>query len=253
MEKLAGKVALVTGGGSGIGRATALAFARAGARVVIGNRSEAAGRETVGLIEGAGGTARFKPTDVTVARDVAALVDYTVEEFGALDAAFNNAGIFADLAPITEQAESDYDRVMTTNVKGVWLALKYEIRQMLEQGGGVIVNNASVGGLIGSRSGSAPYHASKHAVIGLTKCAALENARKGIRVNCVSPAVIETDMSTHFAESLSISMQQFGDMHPIGRVGTAEEVAGGVVWLCSDEATFVTGHNLVIDGGFTAQ
>jgi NAD(P)-dependent dehydrogenase (short-subunit alcohol dehydrogenase family) len=248
-----GKTALVTGAGAGIGRETALAFARAGARVVIGNRNIERGNETVELIRQAGGTAVFRRTDVTVAADVEALVDCAVETFGALDFAFNNAGVFAGLRAITEQSEADYDRVIDTNVKGVWLALKYELRQMLKQGSGVIVNNASVGGIIGSGAGVAPYTASKHAVIGLTKCAALENARSGVRVNAVCPAVIDTDMGDQFAADLGLTMAQFGDVHPIGRVGQPREVAGAVLWICSDAASFMTGSSLVIDGGLTAQ
>ena len=252
MGEFSDKVALVTGGGIGIGRATALAFAREGANVVIGSRNVEHGEESVQLIAATGGDASFFHTDIRQASAVEALIDHAVSTYGKIDLAFNNAGTFATLSPITEQLESDYDKVMDTNVKGVWLSLKYELRQMLEQGGGVIVNNASVGGVRGSRNGLAPYTASKHAVIGLTKCAALENARRGIRVNAVSPAVIDTDMGTSFATALDITMEEFGAMHPVGRVGRTEEVAEAVLWLCSDKASFVTGHSLLIDGGLTA-
>ena len=248
-----GKTALVTGGGAGIGRATALAFAREGARVIVGNRNSDRGRETVELIRKAGGSAAFHRTDVTIATDVEALVAFAVKEFGSLDLAFNNAGVFADLSPITEQSEADYDRVIDTNVKGVWLAMKYELRQMQKQGRGVIVNNASVGGLIGSGAGLAVYSASKHAVVGLTKCAALENAKKGIRINVVCPAVIDTDMAVKFAHDLGITTKEFGDVHPVGRNGRPEEVASAVMYLCSDGASFMTGTSVVIDGGLTAQ
>ena len=253
MYDFKGKVALVTGGGAGIGRATALAFARAGARVVIGNRNAEAGTETVALIAAAGGTAVFQRTDVTVAAQVELLVARAVREFGALDCAFNNAGIFTPLTPLTDVDEDAFDRVLATNAKGVWLALKYELRQMLKQGAGVIVNNASIAGLVGTSVGAAAYVASKHAVVGLTKAAALENARKGVRVNVVAPAVIETDMATAFAGDLKITMDDFARMHPIGRVGKPEEVANAVLWLCSSDAAFVTGHTLAVDGGLTAQ
>lgn len=246
-------MALITGGGAGIGRATALAFARAGARVVVGNRNVERGSEVVEAIRTAGGNAIFQRTDVTVSAEVEALVARAVREHGTLDYAFNNAGVFATLRPITEQSEEDYDRVLDVNTKGVWLAMKYELRQMQKQRRGAIVNNASVGGLIGSGAGVAPYAASKHAVIGLTKCAALENAQSGIRVNAIAPAVVDTDMGNAFAGDLGITMAEFGKGHPIGRVGRPEEVSNAVLWLCSDESTFTTGHTLVADGGYTAQ
>ena len=253
MGRFEGKTALVTGGSSGIGRETALAFCREGARVVIGNRDTAAGNETVELIRGIGGMAAFMRTDVTKAADVSALVDFAVNEYGGLDFAFNNAGVFSDLSPITEMPERDYDMVMETNAKGLWLSLKYELREMLRQGHGVIVNNASVGGLIGGGGGAAAYSASKHAVVGLTKCAALENARSGIRVNAVCPAAVDTDMAVQFAKGLGLTLEQFGEMHPVGRVGTPPEVSKVVLWLCSDDASFVTGTTLAVDGGVTAQ
>jgi NAD(P)-dependent dehydrogenase (short-subunit alcohol dehydrogenase family) len=253
MALFEGKTALVTGGGAGIGRATALAFAREGARVVLGNRNADRGRETVELIRKSGGSAAFHRTDVTLATDVEALVAFAMNEFGSLDFAFNNAGVFADLSPITEQSEADYDRVIDTNVKGVWLSMKYELRQMQKQGRGVIVNNASIGGLVGSGAGLAVYSASKHAVVGLTKCAALENAKKGIRINAVCPAVIDTDMAAKFARDLGITTEEFSEVHPVGRNGRPEEVASAVMYLCSDGASFMTGSSLVIDGGLTAQ
>ena len=253
MKEFEGKVALITGGGAGIGRATALAFAAAGAKVVIGNRSAERGAETVALIERAGGTAVFQGTDVRVAADVEALVARAVREYGALDCAFNNAGVLAKLSPITEQSEDEYDRVLDVNAKGVWLAMKYELRQMQKQGRGAIVNNASIAAIIGTVRGAAPYTASKHAVVGLTKAAALENARRGIRVNAIAPAVIDTDMGTGFAAELGITMEEFGRAHPLGRVGTPEEVANAVLWLCSERSSFTTGHTLVADGGYTVQ
>jgi NAD(P)-dependent dehydrogenase (short-subunit alcohol dehydrogenase family) len=251
--KFSGKTALVTGGGAGIGRATALAFAREGARVAIGNRNAERGKETVALITKAGGTAIFHRTDVTVAADVAALVALAVDKFGRLDCAFNNAGTMTRLSLIEDQSEEDYDHVMDTNVKGVWLCMKHEIRQMLAQGGGAIVNNASVAGITGSGRGAAHYSASKHAVLGLTKSAGLENAKRGIRVNAIAPYVTETDMGTQFAADLKITMADFAKGNPSGRVGTLADAANAVLWLCSDEASFVTAHTLALDGGYTAQ
>ena len=253
MGDFTGKVTLVTGGGAGIGRATALAFASAGAKVVIGSRNAERGLETVELIRRSGGEASFKQTDVTVAADVAALVAHAVDRYGALHCAFNNAGTYAALTPLAEEPEADYDRVMATNVKGVWLALKHELKQMLTQGSGSIVNNASVAGLVGTASGNASYVASKHAVIGLTRAAALENARRRIRVNAVAPAIVDTDMGASYAAALKITLEEFGRKHPIGRVGQPSEVAAAVLWLCSDQASFVTGHCLTVDGGFTAK
>jgi NAD(P)-dependent dehydrogenase (short-subunit alcohol dehydrogenase family) len=253
MYDFEGKVALITGGGAGIGRATALAFARAGAKVAIGNRNVENGEETVALIEKAGGTALFQRTDVTVAAQVEALVARAVREYGAVDCAFNNAGVLSQLRMIPDEAEEDFDRVMAVNAKGVWLAMKYELKQMQKQGHGAIVNNASVAGVVGTSRGAASYAASKHAVVGLTKSAALENARLGIRVNVVAPAVIDTDMGASFASGLKITMEDFGRVHPVGRVGTVDEVANAVLWLCSSDASFVTGHTLMIDGGMTAQ
>jgi NAD(P)-dependent dehydrogenase (short-subunit alcohol dehydrogenase family) len=253
MYDFKGKVALITGGGAGIGRATALAFARAGAKVAIGNRNVENGEETVALIEEVGGTALFQRTDVTVAAQVEALVARAVREYGAVDCAFNNAGVLAHLRMLQDETEDDYDRVMAVNAKGVWLAMKYELKQMQKQGRGAIVNNASVAGVVGTGRGASSYCASKHAVVGLTKAAALENARLGIRVNVVAPAVIDTDMGASFAGDLKITMEEFGRVHPIGRVGTPDEVANAVLWLCSSDASFMTGHTLAVDGGMTAQ
>lgn len=252
MKEFEGKVALVTGGGSGIGRATALAFARQGAQVVIGNRNVQLGQETVAMIRNAGGTASFQRTDVLVAAEIEALVDHAVKTFGGLDLAFNNAGIEGDVASVVEQTEANYDAVMDINVKGVWLSMKYEISRMLERGGGAIVNCASVAGLIGFPSLSI-YIASKHAVIGLTKTAALEYSAQGIRINAVNPAVIDTGMADRIASGLGMKMDEIVPFHPIGRIGRVEEVAEAVLWLCSGRASFVTGHSLIVDGGFTAR
>lgn len=247
-----GKVALVTGGGIGIGRATALAFAREGAKVVIGNRSVERGEEVVKAIKDDGGEASFLRTDVVTEGDVQALVEHVVSTYGRLDAAFNNAGVEGLIAPLADQTSENFDEVMNINVKGVWLSMKYEIPQMLKTGSGVIVNNSSVAGLIGF-PGAGIYCASKHAVMGLTKTAALEYSAAGVRVNAINPAVIDTSMADRLADSMGMAKKDLSSLHPIGRIGTPDEVANTVLWLCSDKSSFVTGVNLCIDGGFTAQ
>jgi NAD(P)-dependent dehydrogenase (short-subunit alcohol dehydrogenase family) len=249
--ELKGKVALVTGGTSGIGREAAVLFAKAGAKVVVAGRRENEGNETIDLIRAVGGDGLFVKSDVSRAAEVAALVQKTVEKFGRLDVAFNNAGIEGAWIPIVEQSEEDWDRTIDINLKGVWLCLKYEIRQMLKQGGGgAIVNMASVAGWIGS-AGAATYCASKHGVMGLTKAAALETARNGIRINVVCPAVIETPMGERLFGAPDMKKYALGS-HPIGRFGTPIEVAEAVLWMCSDRASFMTGQSLVLDGGFLA-
>ncbi len=252
MKEFEGKVALVTGGGSGIGRATALAFARAGAQIVIGDRNVQPGEETAQIIRDAGGTASFRRTDVSVGPDVEALVDHAVTTFGRLDLAFNNAGIEGAVRPLAEQTESNYDAVMEINVKGVWLSMKYEIPRMLGSGGGAIVNASSVAGLIGF-PGIGIYAASKHAVIGLTKTAALEYSAQGIRINAINPGLIDTEMADRLAAGAKTAKDDLAVLHPIGRIGRVEEVAESVLWLCSARTSFVTGHSLVVDGGFTAR
>jgi NAD(P)-dependent dehydrogenase (short-subunit alcohol dehydrogenase family) len=252
MNEFENKVALVTGGGSGIGRATALAFAREGARVVIGNRNIERGEETVSMIRDAGGAASFRRTDVLVAADIEALVNHAINEYGGLDLAFNNAGTEGNARPLIEETEAGYDAVMDINVKGVWLSMKYEIPRMLERGGGAIVNCSSVAGLLGF-PGFGIYVASKHAVIGLTKTAALEYSAQGIRINAVNPAVIDTEMVDRFTEAIGSSKEDLVPLHPIGRIGRVEEVADAVLWLCSGRSSFVTAHSLLVDGGFTAR
>jgi NAD(P)-dependent dehydrogenase (short-subunit alcohol dehydrogenase family) len=186
-----------------------------------------------------------------IAAEIEALVDHAVKTYGRLDVAFNNAGIEGDVAPLVDQTEANYDAIMDVNVKGVWLSMKYEIPRMLERGG-AIVNCSSVAGVIGFPN-VAIYIASKHAVIGLTKTAALEYSAQGIRINAVNPAVIETGMADRLAAGLSMKMDDLATFHPIGRIGRVEEVAEAVVWLCSTKASFVTGHSLIVDGGFTAR
>jgi NAD(P)-dependent dehydrogenase (short-subunit alcohol dehydrogenase family) len=249
--ELRGKVGIVTGGTSGIGRDAAVLFAKAGVKVVVAGRREVEGKETIDLVRAAGGDGLFVKTDVAIAAEVQALVRKTVEKFGRLDIAFNNAGIEGNLLPIVEQPEEDWDRTIDINLKGTWLCLKYEIQQMLKQGGGgAIVNMASVAGLIGS-AGFATYCASKHGVMGLTKSAALETARNGIRINVVCPAVIETPMGERIFGGPEIRPYAVG-LHPMGRFGKPMEVAEAVMWMCSDRASFMTGQSLVLDGGFLA-
>ncbi|MDJ0747132.1 MAG: SDR family oxidoreductase [Xenococcaceae cyanobacterium MO_167.B27] len=251
MSRFEGKVALVTGGGSGIGRATALKFASEGASVVIGNRNEKAGQETVDLIQQAGGKASFYQTDVTKLDNVQNLIKYTVDSYGGLHAAFNNAGVEDPEAMTPDQTEDTFDLVMNVNVKGVWYSMKCEIEHMLANGGGAIVNNSSIAGLIGY-PGHAPYVASKHAVLGLTKTAALEYAKQGIRINAVCPGGIETPLLDSFTSNDNATREYIKSLHPIGRLGKPDEIADAVVWLCSDEASFVLGQGITIDGGFTA-
>lgn len=245
------KVALVTGGGGGIGRATVLAFARAGARVVVADIAADAGQETVALVQAAGGAASFIRTDVTQADQVQAMVAHTVAAFGRLDCAFNNAGIEEEHLRLADCSEATFDRIMGINVKGVWLCLKYQLAQMQQQGGGAIVNTASVAGLVGAPK-MAAYSASKHAVLGLTKSAAIEYARKGIRVNAVCPGVIRTAMYERAVAADAQIGVAAAQMHPVGRLGEVDEVAAVVLWLSSDAASFVTGHAHTVDGGLTA-
>ncbi|NEP90059.1 MAG: SDR family oxidoreductase [Okeania sp. SIO2C2] len=254
IKEFEGKVTLITGGSSGIGRATALAFAKKGSKVVIGSRREKESQETVGMIQEMGSEAIFVKTDITQATEVENLVNQTINTYNRLDYAFNNAGREGILGPSIEQSEENWNQVINTNLKGVWLSMKYQIPQMLKNGGGAIVNNASVAGLVGVPNGSI-YCASKHGVIGLTKAVALEQATAGIRINSVCPAVIQTDMVDRAWNLLDDreAREQAVAAHPIGRFGQPEEVANAVVWLCSDAASFITGHSLTIDGGYTVK
>jgi len=246
---LNGKVALVTGGGSGIGYATAMALAKNGAAVVIGNRRVEAGQKAAADIQAAGGTAIFQQTDVTQPKQVQSLVDLAVSEFGRLDIAFNNAGGFGPVAPLAQQEDADFDRIFEVNVKGVFLCMKAQIRQMLKQGSGVIINNASTTGIRNMTHGVSLYAASKSAVISFTKSAAIEYAQQDLRINAVVPGRIDTDM----LRSADQDVSRFAADLPMKRVGQPEEVADAVVWLASDHASFVTGHLLAVDGGFLAE
>jgi NAD(P)-dependent dehydrogenase (short-subunit alcohol dehydrogenase family) len=249
---LAGRVALVTGGGSGIGRASSLAFARAGARVVVSDVSPEGGLETVRMILEGGGEAVFLAADVGDGVQVAALIAATVARFGRLDCAHNNGGIEGPLATVVDLSERDWDRVIDINLKGVWWCLKHEIPAMLANGGGAIVNTASISGLKGFPPLLPAYVASKFGVVGLTAVTARHYARQGIRVNAVCPGAIDTPMLDRIgegAERLGVSLVA---ENPSGRLGSPSEVAEAVVWLCSDGASFVNGQTLTIDGGFLA-
>ena len=252
MKSFQNKVALITGGSSGIGRATALVFAREGAKVIVASRREDESQETVLLVRKAGSEGLFVKTDVSKEADVKTMVEKTIKAYGRLDFAFNNAGIEQLPTPLAEQTEETFHQITNINVKGVWLSMKYEIPQMLKNGGGAIVNMSSVAGLIGF-PGVPLYVASKHAVLGLTKSAALEYAKSGIRINAVCPGAIETEMYERLVKENEQVRHQVMAMHPIGRSGRPEEVANAVVWLCSDAASFITGQSLALDGGFTAQ
>jgi NAD(P)-dependent dehydrogenase (short-subunit alcohol dehydrogenase family) len=246
------KVALVTGAGSGMGLATAQAFAEAGAAVVLADINEQAIRSAAEELVGGGHRALAVRCNVADEAEVAAMVAQTVSTFGRLDAAFNNAGVMPPAVETADASGEDFDRVTAINLRGVWNCMKYELRQMREQGRGAIVNCSSIGGLIGN-PGRAIYHASKHGVIGLTKSAALEYAARGIRINAVCPGTIETPMVADMLAKESVTTEDFQRDLPIGRLGRPEEIAAAVLWLCSDGASFVIGHALAVDGGYTAR
>ena len=249
MQDFDGKVALVTGGATGIGRAAALAFARRGALVVMAGRRAAEGARAVADIEASGGTAHFVVTDVTRPEDIATLHNTIVANHGRLDIAFNNAGYQEPRAPVAEQDDALYDRVFDTNVRSVYLCLQHQIRQMAERGGGAIVVNASVSGLRNPNPGLALYSASKAAVISLMRAAAMEYAEKGVRINAVAPGRVVTDM---MLASKIMDMKAVAAGLPLRRMGQPGEVAEAVAWLASDAASFVVGHVLCTDGGFMA-
>jgi NAD(P)-dependent dehydrogenase (short-subunit alcohol dehydrogenase family) len=247
----AGKVVLVTGAAAGIGRATAIAFGRAGAYVVVADTSVDGGHATAAKIVEAGGKALYVNADVTRAREVEVLVDKTVNHFGRIDCAVNNAAIEGEQQHLTDGDEAQFDRIMDVNVKGVWLCMKHELRRMVEQGGGVIVNMASTAGLVGMPDRSI-YTASKHAVIGLTKSAAAEYASSGVRINSLCPGAVKTPMLARMLERDPQLEKKLKAANPMGRLAELAEIANAVMWLCSEQSSFVTGHQLAIDGGLTA-
>lgn len=245
------KVALVTGASAGMGFATARAFAEAGAAVVLADRDEASLTDAVARLKASGFNAFGVICDVTDEEQVADAVARTVAAFGCLDAAYNNAGIQSPAQEIADVSNEEYERVMAVNLRGVWNCMKHELRQMRTQGSGAIVNCSSIGGLIGL-PGRAAYHASKHGVIGMTRSAALEYAAKGIRINAVCPGTVETPMVTEMLAKEPAAMKEIMRDQPIGRLGQPEEIASAVLWLCSPGASFVIGHALAVDGGYTA-
>ena len=262
-----GSVALVTGGGTGIGRASAILFAQEGAKVVVADVNEATGNQTCADINNGGGEATFVNADVAKAAEVEHLIRETMRIYGQLDCAHNNAGIGGSRVRCHEYSEEEWDRVVHVNLKGVWLCLKYEIPEMLKAGRGAIVNTASIGGIVGIKR-SAPYVVAKHGIVGLTTTAALEYVRDGLRINCVCPGMIDTPLfeeaivgtkGTNPIQNLwnsakkAIVYKSLEGQQPSGRMGTAEEIAQAVLWLCSSEASFISGHAMVIDGAYTAR
>ncbi len=250
-------VALVTGAGSGIGRASALCFAREGYRVMIVDLDEEGGAETVARIEAAGGEALFHRADVADEEQVAGMVQQALSAYGGLDCAHNNAGIGGPPVDTADYPRADWDRVMSTNLTGTWLCMKYELPPMLERGGGAIVNTASTFGVVGT-AGMAAYVATKHAIVGLTRGAAIEYAARGVRVNAVCPGITRTAQVERFFSMIDEAApervaDEFAARVPLGRVGRPEEIAEAVVWMCSPQAGFVTGHPMLVDGGWVAQ
>ncbi|MEF8812955.1 MAG: glucose 1-dehydrogenase [Halovenus sp.] len=251
MSSVENGVVVVTGGSSGIGERTAIEFAAEGAQVVVADVNEDGGTETVATIEDEGGTARFVRTDVTDPDDTRAMVEAAFDAYGRLDYAFNNAGVDGELLPVTDYPDDDWDRVVSVNLSGVFNCMKAELNRMQKQdSGGVIVNNASVFGKVGFANSSA-YVAAKHGVLGLTKTAALENGETGVRINAICPGFIDTELMRESLDDEAI--EQVKALHPVDRLGTKEEVADAVLWLCSDGASFVTGEALDVDGGYLSR
>jgi NAD(P)-dependent dehydrogenase (short-subunit alcohol dehydrogenase family) len=250
INDFSGKVAFITGAANGIGRATAIAFAHAGASVALADIDSAGSEVTAKYVREAGGRALVLACDVTVEADIKSALAQTVNDLGALDIAFNNAGKFQKLAPLADTEEDEWRRIMDINVTSTFLCMRNEIPIMLERGGGAIVNTSSGAGIIGTKSG-AVYGAAKHAVIGLTRSAALDYATSGIRINAVCPGVIETNMMREVSGGTAAGRSAMVEMEPVGRLGQPEEIASAVLWLCSSGASFAVGHALVVDGGHT--
>lgn len=246
------KVALVTGGTSGIGRSAVLAFIREGARVVFAGRRKKEGEKTLSLLKRKRGSGLFVQCDLTKAGEIEGLIQKTLKAYGRLDYAFNNAGTEEGIGALWKLSEEDWDRSAAINLKAVWLSMKYEIPAILESGGGAIVNNASISGLVGVAGGTI-YSACKFGVIGMTKAAAIEYAKAGVRVNAVAPGAVDTEMMKRLYKSKDALENFVTATHPLGRLAQPEEVAEAVIWLCSKGASSVTGHVLAVDGGYTAQ
>ncbi len=253
MDRMENKVALVTGGGSGIGRAAAQLFAREGAKVVIADINAEGGEETLQIMREAGSEAIFVRTDVSKAGDVEALIDKIIEIHGRLDCAYNNAGILGDIVSVADHNEEAWDHTIETNLKGTWLCMKHQIPQMLKQGNGAIVNTTATAGIKGGSPYRSAYVASKAGIVSLSKCAAMEYAEYGLRINVICPSHTRTAMLKQFFELRPELEADFIAQAPMGRIATPEEVAEGALWLCSDASSFVTGHVLAVDGGFLAR